>query len=507
MFLARLRPMKANVELVESWGHIQDGRKMSMKLGTREFAARRMGSANMAQGLAVTLSLAASSCILPTRGQVVDTVDVRSGEGGSGGRRGQAEKDEQSERKRPERAGSPAFTREEASDRLEGRFCRTIRPIVRELRAVAGRHIRCISSSYVEAGYFGTTQDLAAHSFHNACFAGSRPHGEWVRYHERPIPNIRKSFVFSLRVGADSRIDLSRFGLVPSVFVFERARGVAEVEVRVSYVEPVLRSPTNLGHTLASLENGRDVPIEVQRSASQCRAYLCRDESTHTTQIISARVRAVVTLKGGSAEALRPTSINAAVRVEGAGKDFVIEPAQRINLASRFRPSREILLSSNACDSSAVAVSEPPPGQTPPCTTIAHHGVHATIESCRRIGQSMGVSCDVGLLSPDYDRDLLVYIDDGRRGSTMVDERGSGRGAQLGGVGSTWSDSAVEVPLVANAPATVSLEFFGVATSSERLRRVTLHVRGEHELHFDFRDVEIGGEESVNVCRGGAGGR
>lgn len=453
-------------------------------------------------GLLRCVAVLSVGCILPTRAQVVDTSLVTQAEDETRKRIGKRRDD--ATRAEPGDAAPSSDSRAvprivEAADRHEGAFCRATRPLLRELRGTVGRHVRCTSARYLEAGYFGTTLDIASSSFHNACFYGSAAYGELLRYQEVPIPAVASRIVEVMKIGVDARIDLSRYGIAPAVYVLDDPRDITAVTVEIAFLDPVVRSPTNLGHVLEQLATDPRVPTEIQGSASSCRAQLCAKESVYTSDIVSASPRIRIILQDGEAGGLRPIDVNAAVSITRSGRVFEVRPASRVNLAARFRPSRTDL--GSACLATREVEPEPP-GWTPRCGTIIHHGVHVTLEGCQR-SSPMVVMCRFSLLSPGRDRQLKIHVDRGRDdvSSTLVDSKGSSRTARMGNAGNEWEDQQLIVPLVANVATSASLEFRDIASTASHASRVRLRAATDRELEFDFRGIELQGE--LQQCRSG----
>lgn len=437
------------------------------------------------------VTIAAMGCILPTRAQVVDTHSVTRVEGAKRSRVGKRADEDRSE-------GPTALVLEEASAADEGSFCRATRPVLRELRGSVGRHVRCTAGRYVEGGYFGTTRDIVTSSFHNACFHGSTTHGEGVMYHEQPIPEVASRITTTLRISADLRLDLSSYGVVPGTYVLENPRGVTSAKVEISFHDAVVRAPTNLGYAILQLVGDREAPEHARSSASSCLAHLCTEGSVYTSDIVSASPRIHVDLRGGRATSLRPLEVNSAASITGDGQQFVIRPALRVNLAARFRPSRIDM--GNACLAGADVEPEPP-GWTPPCSTIIHHGIHVTLDGCQRSSRTV-VTCRFSVLSRGRDRELWIHVDGGSNEvSTLVDGEGSSRSARMGNAGSEWEDGGLRVPLVADVPTPASLEFRDIASTSTHASRVMLRARTDRELRFEFRGIEF--EDELGRCRAG----
>ncbi len=457
-------------------------------MGTHSHHGDRSGA--LAWGWLVAL---AGGCIWPGRARVVDPSQVvqvelpheRRGRDHEAGATQTGSEDEV--------LRDPAL--EEPRDRSEGSFCRATRPVLQELRGSVDRHARCTSSRYVEAGYFGTTADIATSSFHNACFAGSASLGEEVEYVERPIPKLGR-LAAVVKIGAEATIDLSRYGVRPATYVLESPRGVTGAAIEVWFDAPVVRAPTNLAATLAAL--AIDDPRGSKGVAASCLEQLCTSEAVYTRQIVSARPRIHVVLEGGVATGLRPTAVGEGVSIEGDGQRFTIRPASRVNLAASFQRSRSAL--GDACIAGR-KVRAGSAGLTPPCATIIRHGIHTTLEGCVRNGRTV-VTCRFELVSPGRDRTLGVHVTSSRGlGSTLVDEKGSSHFAHIGNSGSVWEESELAITLVADAPAFVSLEFRDVDSAAARFSRVRLSGRAERDLVFDFRGVEV--SSGSGRCREG----
>ena len=413
--------------------------------------------------------LVAAGCILPGRGQVVDVGAPPS-----------------SKRKQHEEAEGAAALVREPPARSEARYCRTLRPVVRELRGLTSRHIRCVSERYVQAGYFGDLGDLASHSFRRSCFSSDPALEQTLHFQERSLPNLQTTLSGRMRIGVDGQIDLSRFGFDPDRYVFEDHHGVTSAYIVVSFFDVSVRSPTNLGQALGAVESNPRVPEGQRAAAASCRRHLCEPQAMYTAEIVSARVRAEVTLEGGEARALRSSTVLGNAVISGSGSRFTIEPVERINLVARFRASQEALVGANACGTEPQQILQPRPQAHTRCSSEERGGVRVTYEGC--VANSSAVQCYFILRSFDTDQRLRI---DASRGPSLFDDRGAGHRPTTIAVGDNWLGSLAEFSLVAKTATNVTLQFDQLPAGLTRSPRVRLSFQTGEVHDFDFRQVEI----------------
>lgn len=442
------------------------------------------------------LAWASTSCILPGRGQVVDPMSVRAA----------AEVSPKAPRTRSEpsdhakqtgsAAAPPVPPRQESDAGDEGRFCRMMRPVLGPLRAATSRHLRCISSQYVEAGFVGNTRDLATHSIHGACFQSSRWYGEEVEYHEQPLHVKLEPLVLSMSIDDGSRIDLSAYGIPMAPHALDGIEKPTQAAIQVFFDAPVLRAPVNLASSLAKVAADRDAPEEVRAAAERCQAMLCDEAAVYTAELMSASPRVVVTLAEGGATTLRPVSFGLPSTISGDGRTFVIKPLTRVNVMARFRLSRPDFMRVGACSPTKRDIMESPRGDTVPGTTIIHRGIHATLVRCNHANGDGSVECELSFLSPMRDQRLELYLARGRDEpiSSIVDSNGTHYRGVPGGRHGRGTGSSVIIPLVANTPTPFSLMFSNVTRDGDEippLPKVTIVARTDREIYFAFRGVPV----------------
>lgn len=386
-------------------------------------------------------------------------------------------------------------------------FCLAMRPVTTELKRSIDKGVECVTTDYDETGYFGQSANAMESSFKNACFHGFERYESEVETHERRLGSIKARITGELEIDAAGRIDLTEYGVVPPVYQFLDVQGALAGRVTIGFRDPVVRSVRDLGYTLAQLTRNRATPDEVRESIRRCTMQLCGEETVYTSNIVSAQPEVSISLARGTAGRLRPISGDANVKIKRtATRSFIIEPARRLNLAALTPHSREMMVGQDACEpdddggDDGGGEGEPVEGR---CLSISHRGIKAILRGCGRSGGSSGrsVTCELLLISPNYDQDIELYVGDSSRYATsMEDDRGAPHRAAWGELANIKTERLAKATLVADVSTNLTLQYDDVPPLVKGISRLTLRMRSQTYVEIDFRDIDIANHARFPTC-------